>query len=50
MEYGRQRLIRTADVKNGIFKQVAEDLKLSTRRLGSQIEVSKDVASKVIKE
>ncbi|KAF2893970.1 hypothetical protein ILUMI_12202 [Ignelater luminosus] len=48
-DYDRKHMIRTPVVEE-ILERVAEDPTLSTRRLGSEVRVSKDVIHKVIKE
>ncbi|KAF2885525.1 hypothetical protein ILUMI_20675 [Ignelater luminosus] len=47
-DYGRER-IRTHVVEEKILERFAKDPTLSTRRLGSQVTVSKNVVHKVIK-
>lgn len=48
--YGRQRAIRTPEVEEQILERIAEDPKLSTRRLGLEVGVSKDVVHRTLKE
>lgn len=47
---GRQRTRLTVELEERILERVEEDPKISTRRLGHQLEVSKDVIHTVIKE
>lgn len=47
---GRQRTRRTVELEERVLERVTEDLKISTRRLGNELEVSKDVVHRVIRE
>lgn len=47
---GRERAIRTPEVEEQILERVAEDPKLSTRRLGLEVGVSKNVVNRVLQE
>lgn len=44
-DYGRECIIRTPGVGEEILERVAEDQKLSTKRFGFQVIVSKDVVN-----
>jgi Transposase. len=50
VDCGRRRSVRTVEVEEEILEQVAQDPSTSTRRLSSQIGVSKNVVQKVLKE
>ncbi|KAJ8940106.1 hypothetical protein NQ318_016022 [Aromia moschata] len=49
-DYGRNRFVRTADVEEEILARVEADPELSTRRIGAEMEVSKDVVHMTLKE
>ncbi|KAJ8944120.1 hypothetical protein NQ318_013302 [Aromia moschata] len=49
-DYGRNRFVRTADVEEEILARVEADPELSTRRIGAEMEVSKDVVHRTLKE
>ena len=48
--YERKRVIRTPHVKEQILERIDEDPKLSTKLLGLEIGVSKDVVQRTLKE
>lgn len=47
---GRQRTTRTADLEEQILDRVEEDPKISTRRLGLELQVPKSIVHDVLKE
>ncbi|KAJ8939148.1 hypothetical protein NQ318_010903 [Aromia moschata] len=49
-DYGRNRFVRTADVEEEILARVEADPELSTRRIGAEMEISKDVVHRTLKE
>ncbi|KAJ8943144.1 hypothetical protein NQ318_022885 [Aromia moschata] len=49
-DYGRDRFVRTADVEEEILARVEADPELSTRRIGAEMEISKDVVHRTLKE
>ncbi|KAJ8942435.1 hypothetical protein NQ318_006238 [Aromia moschata] len=49
-DYGRNRFVRTADVEEEILARGEADPELSTRRIGAEMEMSKDVVHRTLKE
>ncbi|KAJ8955018.1 hypothetical protein NQ318_000450 [Aromia moschata] len=49
-DYGRNRFVRTADVEEEILARVEADPELRTRRIGAEMEISKDVVHRTLKE
>lgn len=49
-DYGRQRFVRLPEVEEEILERVGEDPEVSTRRVGREIGVSKDVVHRVLKD
>ncbi|KAJ8946721.1 hypothetical protein NQ318_020815 [Aromia moschata] len=49
-DYGRNRFLRTADIEEEILTRVEADPELSTRRTGGEMEISKDVVHRTLKE
>ncbi|KAJ8944754.1 hypothetical protein NQ318_011661 [Aromia moschata] len=49
-DYGRNRFVRTADGEEEILARVEADPELSTRRIGAEMEISKDVVHRTLKE
>ncbi|KAJ8949179.1 hypothetical protein NQ318_021672 [Aromia moschata] len=47
-DYGRNRFARTADVEEEILARVEADPELSTRRIGAEMEISKDVVHRTL--
>lgn len=50
VDNGRERFVRIPEVEEDILERVEEDPELSTRRIGRELGVSKDVVHKVLRE
>ena len=48
VDNGRERFVRIPEVEEDILERVEEDPELSTRRIGRELGVSKDVVHKVL--